>query len=129
MSFEIDRPFFPAGYITIGMLHCPRCMAMREFIVPPDLRSNDLEDQAAAAECCECSYHFGKKQDETVIGPDGRYTTQVSGVLSPKTIRRAQERRLAEHRQTMLASGVRLERLDGRVPAKPRVKEDPWSDA
>ena len=115
MAWEIDRPFFPGGYKTIGMLRCPRCAAEREFIVPPDCHTNDANEQAAKAECCECGYAFGFRSDEKTIGPDGMYITTRHPVLDPETVSRARAKRLRKYRRDMLASGVRLEVLDGRA--------------
>ena len=115
MAWEIDRPVFPAGYKTLGDLRCPQCLAMREFIVPEDCNSASLEDQAASAECCECHYAFGYHNDEMVEGDDGRFRTERRPVLSLEVVRKAQETALKKFRRDMLASGVRLERLNGRA--------------
>ena len=119
MPWEIERPVFAATFRSLGMLHCPRCCAMREFIVPPDVMSQSIDDHAATAECVECFYAFGRCQDETVIGEDSKYTHEVRTVLAPETVRRAQDERLKQYRRDMLAADMKLERVDGRVPAKP----------
>ena len=33
--FEIDRPFYSGSHQSIGMLRCPQCCGVREFVVPP----------------------------------------------------------------------------------------------
>ena len=102
-----------AGYRSFGMFWCAGCQQRREYI-SEDPKCSD----ANAAECCECGYSFGTFNDEkTLIQTDAgpRFTTTNHPVLSPERVDKAQRDRLVDYRRTMLASGVRLERLNGRA--------------
>lgn len=117
MIWDEDRAFFTGSFTSIGWLHCPRCWARREFVVPAS-SGNNLEAMAASAECCECGYSFGYCNDEKALDSSGEtFTTIRRPVLSPETVARARDERLRIYRRDMLASGVRLERLDGRAKA------------
>lgn len=102
------------GYRSFGMLWCAGCHQKREFIA-----LDESCKDANEAECCECGYRFGMYNDEKTLSEDGeKFITTTHPVLDPKRVEQARMDRLKDYRRTMLQSGVRLERLNGRAKSR-----------
>lgn len=104
------------GVRTFGMLWCPPCAMLQEFVGyhvgPGEPEVQDVND----AECHECGYQFGYKVDERVISEDGtRYEMRREGVISKQVADAALKAMTKGYRDLILSSGARLEEVNRRI--------------
>lgn len=101
---------------SVGKYYCPACVCQREFIVWEEHGATP----ATEAECHECGFVWGYKTDELNRGADGSATSVPW--ITPEVQHRQQAKMLAEWRESLVSSGVRLENFNG--VAAPRRRDD-----
>lgn len=91
-----------ALYRSEGILHCPSCFAMREFVPVPEAAGND---PYPPCECTVCGFVFGDCVDEV--------TKERRPVLDTRLRDEARQRLRDRQKLNLLLQGFRRENFEG----------------